>query len=190
MIKLQSMMWYLPRKISGLLGIDLERTYTGARVFSYRRIPRSQEDRSYWGLLGFALVWPAVALLLLGAWRSQRGRLLSAAAVLFPLALSYLGMHSEWRGHYFVVGAVFAAPVAAWAYHRLRSGRLTRAWVASAALYGGLRAAPTRGSPPQARRPPTGTGGWERGVAAHTIPFLPPFPNRSQGKPLGHRSVF
>jgi len=101
----------LPEKIMRSLGIDLETTQGCRAAFTYEKPPRAQEGGSYWGIFGFALIWPVLLLLALGIIRSPPARVLSIATILFLLVQSYSGPYDPWRGRHFLVSAVFAAPV-------------------------------------------------------------------------------
>ena len=91
--------------------MDLETTEATRAPFVYAKQPVAHEDGSYWGILGFGLVWPVVFLVLIGAIKSAPGRVLSIAALLFWVLQAYSGPYDPWRGRYFIIAAVFAAPV-------------------------------------------------------------------------------
>jgi len=98
--------------VSGLEGAGIHlMDDRGARVpFSVSRMPSGHEDFSYWGVLGFSLVWITVLLQIVGIPRSGPGRVLAGAALLFFLAQCFAGPYDPWRGRYFIACAVFASP--------------------------------------------------------------------------------
>jgi hypothetical protein len=102
-----------PRDLMDTLQINLETTEATRAPFAYDKMPTSHEDGSYWGVLGFALVLPLVALALLRLLRGPGLWPLAAATLLFVLAQSYSGPYDPWRGRYFIIMAVFAAPIVA-----------------------------------------------------------------------------
>lgn len=103
----------LAQSVIGFLGINLE-DRNGVRInsppFSYDKKPAAHEDMSYWGVLGFGLLWPVVVLLSLGILKSTAGRVLAVATILFLFCQAYSGPYDVWRGRYFLVAALFAAP--------------------------------------------------------------------------------
>lgn len=110
-VKAQSLMRQAPASLLRALGIDLE-TREGTRSrFSYDKAPSAHEDLSYWGVFGFGLLLPLLLGALAGRIRSAPGRILALACVAFWLAQAYSGPYDPWRGRYFVIMAVLAAPV-------------------------------------------------------------------------------
>jgi hypothetical protein len=102
-----------PRQLFDALHIDLETTQATRAPFVYAKAPSSHEDVSYWGLFGFTLVLPIVALSLFGLIRAPGNWPLAAATLAFMLAQSYSGPYDPWRGRYFIIMAVFAVPTIA-----------------------------------------------------------------------------
>lgn len=111
--QLQKALQWMPRKCISAVGVNLESSEEVVVPFGYDRAPQATEDRSYWGVLGFALIWPAVILSACGILRSRGGRALSTAAIVFLIAQACAGKYDPYRGRYFVTAAVFAAPVLA-----------------------------------------------------------------------------
>lgn len=96
-----------------LYGLFLESPTGNRSPFSFDRRPQSHEDYAYWGILGFGLLWIAVA-------RAAFGRIDAAPAIglgwsvlVFLLSQSFLAAYDPWRGRYFIIGGVLACPVAA-----------------------------------------------------------------------------
>lgn len=100
-----------PRVMVEAIGIDLEDGKNTRLPFVYGRHNRAHEDTSYWGIMGFALIWPIVFLSLAGAARNNAARVLAVAAILFLLAQAYSGPYDPWRGRYFIAGSFLAVPI-------------------------------------------------------------------------------
>jgi hypothetical protein len=120
--------------VSGLQGTGIDLTDDrGARVpFAVSRMPSGHEDFSYWGILGFSLVWIMVVLQLVGIPRSGTGRVLAGAALLFFLVQCFAGPYDPWRGRYFTACAVFASPVVGYC---LRWVRTKPGWIYLALVF-------------------------------------------------------
>ena len=108
--KVQALMRFFPEEIVRRLGVDLETSEATRVPFNLQKVPSSYEDGSYWGILGFGLVWVMVLLSLVGVIKSTDILVLSLATVLFLLAQAYSGPYDPWRGRYFAMCAVFALP--------------------------------------------------------------------------------
>jgi dolichyl-phosphate-mannose-protein mannosyltransferase len=133
--RLQSAMRSVPAAIIPRLDIDLEHPWNEGRAqFLYARIASAHEATSYWGILGFALVWWSVVAALFRRGDAAGVRLLAALAIGYLLVQSYLTLYDPWRGRYFLTAGIFAAPVAArWLAPATRVGRIYAAaivWVA------------------------------------------------------------
>lgn len=123
-----------PEEIIDSMGVDLEDPEATISPFDFQRIPNAHEDRSYWGVLGFGLVWPMVLLSLAGIIRSRDLRVLSLSAVVFLVCQAFVGPYDPWRGRYFTVCAVFAVPVVAASLHS--PNRLVRWYLLAIVLAG------------------------------------------------------
>lgn len=107
----QSALRALPEKAAYRLGLTSKKQAEAARVrFIVERQPVSHEDLSYWGILGFGLVWEAVFLAAAGWLKPPALRVLAWAAVLFFFSQAYAGPYDPWRGRYFTAAAIFAVP--------------------------------------------------------------------------------
>jgi hypothetical protein len=102
-----------PQQLFDALHVDLQATQATRSPFVYDKLPFSHEDMSYWGIFGFALILPIVALSLLGLIRAPGNWPLALATLFFVLAQSYSGPYDPWRGRYFIIMAVFAVPAIA-----------------------------------------------------------------------------
>jgi hypothetical protein len=94
------------------IGMDLESTAGTRAVFAYDRLLSASESHAFWGILGVLLLWPAMI------YGIVRGRGLVRAlaiggALIFPLQ-SYTALYDPWHGRYFLLSAVFLAPIAGW----------------------------------------------------------------------------
>ena len=106
----------VPQSLFEAMGLGLE-AHVGERApFLYRRLTPASEDSSYWGLLGFALVWPVVLIFLCRRDTPLPVRLFAAAAVLYVLVQAFASPYDVWRGRYFITAALFAAPPLAFAF--------------------------------------------------------------------------
>jgi len=108
-IQVQSALRAPLRKADSILGLKLEDTEATRSPFAYDQWPFAHEDWSYWGIMGFSLVWPAVLLGLLGT-TGATSRVLALASVVFLLIQAYAGPYDPWRGRYFLMLAPFAVP--------------------------------------------------------------------------------
>ncbi len=111
--KMQLLLRTTPRRIFDLLGITLEDNEATRSPFELYRVPSANEDTSYWGVFGFALIWPVVLISVLGFSSTQEAKILSLGAILFFVIQAYAGSYDPWRGRYFVLCAVFAVPAIA-----------------------------------------------------------------------------
>jgi 4-amino-4-deoxy-L-arabinose transferase-like glycosyltransferase len=94
------------------IGVDLEKTNSFWRKFSYQRRPVAHEERSFLGIFGFALIWPAVLLFLWRFPKFTNGIWLACGAFVFIVTLSYGLAYEPWHGRRTIIFAVFAAPLA------------------------------------------------------------------------------
>jgi len=102
-------------------GVDVTTKRGTREQFSVSRMPSAHEDYSYWGILGFCLIWIMVILLAAGIPRSGSGRILAYAALLFFLVQCFAGPYDPWRGRYFTLCAVFATPAVGYSLKWIRS---------------------------------------------------------------------
>jgi hypothetical protein len=92
-------------------GINLEESEASRIPFVANRRPMAHEDTAYWGILGFALLWPCLLLAAFGAGKlSKESRYLAWGAIGFLLLQGVVGPYDPWRGRYFTAAALFAAP--------------------------------------------------------------------------------
>ncbi len=133
----------LPKVIIGALGIDLETSEAALKPFSFAKNYElsPNEDWSYWGVMGFALIWIMVLLSAAGVIKGSDARILSFAAILFLLVQAFAGMYDPHRGRYFCACAVFAVPTIGVI---LRSGnKFIRVYVLIVVLLGCISAVST-----------------------------------------------
>ncbi len=130
---------WLPKVLTKAIGMDLELKEAVRAPFNYGKLPFAHEDMAYWGILGFALVWPLVWGHLLGRGKAPAGRALAWGALLFFLAQAYVGPYDPWRGRYFIIAAAFAAPPVAALWQR-RRGAGVRIYLTGLILLGCLSA--------------------------------------------------
>jgi len=105
----QSIMRKVPIALVKSMGLDIEKT--GIRwKYDLNKMPRADEDYSWWGIFGFGFIWIIVLLSLIGIINSQGGKIFALASVIFVLTQCYSGPYDPWRGRYFIIGAVFAVP--------------------------------------------------------------------------------
>ena len=90
-------------------GIDLESGFMHV-PFSPTK-PTSDEDFSWWGMMGIFLTPMGIGL---AFWRNKKNRrfvvVFLLAGVLFILAQAYIGPYKPWRGRYFIFPALLWAP--------------------------------------------------------------------------------
>lgn len=108
-------------KIFERTGLHLE-SETGTRIaFRYDRLPSAHESFSYWGIMGFLLVWPLVFFSLFAPGSTWDRRILALGALLVFLAESFSGPYDPWRGRYFMTAGIFATPLVGTVFHFQRS---------------------------------------------------------------------
>jgi 4-amino-4-deoxy-L-arabinose transferase-like glycosyltransferase len=112
--KCQALMRGLPEKALRSLGIDLESPPGVLVPFLFGKMPWADDNVSYWGIFGFALVWVIVLLHAAGITRSWANWVLSIAAIVFVFSISYIVHYTPWDGRYFIVAAVLAVPTLGW----------------------------------------------------------------------------
>lgn len=100
-----------PVKLIQTLDIPIASQEATVANFNYFKMPVSFEDYSYLGILGFAILWPAVLLVLFNFVKNPAGRMLALAWVVFFLIQAFSGPYDPFRGRYFMYGAVFASPL-------------------------------------------------------------------------------
>ncbi len=76
--------------------------------FTFERRYMFTNGTPYWGILGFALVFPILFLVLFGAIRSPVHWFLAVAVLLHFAALSYSAPYDPWKGRYFQETGIFA----------------------------------------------------------------------------------
>jgi hypothetical protein len=94
------------------LGIDIENSEGTRTGFRLEKLPVASEDHSFWGILGFGLIWVSVLLSATGIVPNPGIRLLAVCTILYLLGQSFIGPYDPWRGRYFLTIAVLAAPLA------------------------------------------------------------------------------
>lgn len=126
----------IPRTAAEKIGMNLPFSIGGHpnRWFNYNRPPTIHEDMSYWGILGFGLIWIAVAMSVAGVMGYWRFRPFSFASLLFFVGVSFGVRYGTDVSRYFPPCAVCAVPVVGLCL-RARSGFL-RAYVAIVVLIG------------------------------------------------------
>ena len=92
------------------MGIELETPIASALPFSYSQGPIAHEDRSFWGILGFGLVWLGVLIVIIKPNISLWIKVLGFSALLFVVLQAYFGYYDPFRGRYFISSAIFAVP--------------------------------------------------------------------------------
>lgn len=114
-LEAQSIMRAIPKRLVTTLGIDLESSEDVIKPFRYQKpyIFFAHEGWSSWGVLGFALIWLAVFLSAIGVMGGGIAKILSYASILFLCTVAYGLSYEPHITRYFVMCAVFAAPVVA-----------------------------------------------------------------------------
>ncbi len=126
----------VPKTIIEGSGIRLEEGRWMRSFFRYAYFPCPNPEVSWWGFLGFTLVWPGCLWALGGGKkRSTVIRSLAVSFLLFFLLFAFSGPYQGW-GRYFAGGAVLAVPAAAaWIGS---AGRRARAYLAAVLLAGSI----------------------------------------------------
>jgi 4-amino-4-deoxy-L-arabinose transferase-like glycosyltransferase len=107
----------LPEKFFENINLDLATNYApnhGDYIKS--REPVASAVLSYWGVLGFLFVLPAVLLHFFNIFKSETVpkkdfRILSLAVIIFFISQAMIGEYDVWRGRYFTPMAVMATPL-------------------------------------------------------------------------------
>jgi len=84
-----------------------ETTQFTIQPFSFERRFEFTNGNPYWGVLGFALVFPLVLLVLVGVIRSPVHWVLVGALLLHFVALAYSAPYDPWKGRYFQETGIF-----------------------------------------------------------------------------------
>lgn len=77
--------------------------------FAFERRFEFFNGNPYWGVFGFALVFPLLLLVLVGVIRSPVHGVLAVALMLHFAALSYSAPYDPWKGRYFQETGIFGA---------------------------------------------------------------------------------
>jgi len=78
--------------------------------FNYFKMPATDEDFSYWGILGFGLIWITFIYSIFAADAPKTLKVLALSAVVFFLLQAFSGPFDPWRGRYFNIAVIFMAP--------------------------------------------------------------------------------
>lgn len=84
-----------------------ETTEFTIQPFSFERRFEFTNGNPYWGIWGFALVFPLLFLVLMGVIRSPVHLVLGVALLLHFAALSYSAPYDPWKGRYFQETGIF-----------------------------------------------------------------------------------
>ena len=126
---------YIPQHLFPWLGLHLDSPAYSLVPFSYAHRTIADEESSYWGILGFALIWPSVWVALLRKRVAGDVKTFAAAALLFFLVISLAMPYDWWHGRFFIACAIYAAPVLGCTLYASR--RLaTRVYVAAVVILG------------------------------------------------------
>jgi len=111
----------IPKAIFTTVGIDLEARDGTREQFAYiHDNPLATEHISYWGILGFLLIWPIVLLAACGLLRQPAGQWMAIATLLFFAIQAFMSPYDIWHGRYFIVCALFSLPPLAFYIASLR----------------------------------------------------------------------
>ncbi len=102
-----------PIRLVEALGIDLANDEDTTNPFWWRnKPPMSHELTSYWGVLGFGLVWPIMLLALIRIARCPAGAVLAIGSLVLLLLQSYSDRYGHASGRYLLLMmAAFAVPL-------------------------------------------------------------------------------
>jgi hypothetical protein len=109
--KAQAILRVIPAEILRWIGVDLSSNENMRGHFYVNRTPRSHEDLSYWGILGFGLVWFIIWVNLFGKKIPGINRIFAWAFLLFLVTQAFAGPYDPWRGRYFSIAVIFALPL-------------------------------------------------------------------------------
>jgi hypothetical protein len=107
------------------IGLNLESTDGTRASFAYDRLLSAEESHAFWGILGVLLLWPAMIVGIVRG-RELIRALAIAGVLIFPLQ-SYTALYDPWHGRYFLLAAVFLAPIVGWMSEATSWRRYTRA---------------------------------------------------------------
>ena len=102
---------HYPYRAMQKIGIQIDSSEATRQAFLPDKKPVAQEDKSYWGIFGFTLIWIAVLISLFSAKHTQEAFFLALTSLAFLLLQSFSGPYDPWRGRYFIICAIFAAPL-------------------------------------------------------------------------------
>ena len=137
-LKGQEALRFVPLKMVSWVGIDLEDS-VAINYFSYVNNPAPYSvETSYWGILGFGMVWISVIWSLFTSRKHPDRFVMALAAIVFLFGLAFSGPYDSSRGRYFSICAVFAAPlVAMWLSNKRR---IVQIYMMAVILIGGVSA--------------------------------------------------
>jgi len=122
--RLQAGVTFLPRHLVEMAGINLLTGEESRLKFDYGRPLIASENCSYWGAMGFLLIWPVVFLSLFALRQPLGIKLFAVATMVFLLVQAFASPYDPWRGRYFITAAIFAVPaLAAVAFPRHLAGK-------------------------------------------------------------------
>jgi 4-amino-4-deoxy-L-arabinose transferase-like glycosyltransferase len=134
----QRALHFIPEHVCAAVGIKLD-ILEGARFpFMYGQLYAANENNAYWGILGFALVWPVMWLFVFGKKREPQARVFALVAILFFFVQAFSSPYDVWRGRYFITAGLFAAPPLAFVY--LPRARWARVYLTLVVMLGCLSA--------------------------------------------------
>jgi 4-amino-4-deoxy-L-arabinose transferase-like glycosyltransferase len=133
----------IKHKIGGALaalGLVTEPPTTSAVSFSWSHPRFADENLSFFGWLGPALLIPGCLGALIGWRRKKWPAALALGAGIFIVGQAFAGPYDPWRGRHFIYGAILAAPAAAWLFETPH--RWLRRWAWCAAVAGAVAVVP------------------------------------------------
>jgi hypothetical protein len=107
--------------------------------FAAYRDPRAREEHSYWGVLGFGLLWIVPWVAVRGTSCGGGPRHLAMAAIVYLLTVAFTAEYDPWRGRLFMAMGMFAIPAVV-CFLRERPGRRWRLFLLAVVLAGCLSA--------------------------------------------------
>ena len=116
-IKLQSLVKTSLEKFFEAINLDLATNFAASHGnYIKNKPPLADYGYSYWGVMGFLLVWPSIFIALWSYWRkktiiNQEFGILGIACLIFLFSHSMFGEYDVWRARYLTPIALLAGPL-------------------------------------------------------------------------------
>jgi len=124
-----------------IFGAPLERPENpDLPAFKLERHPKTNENSSYWGPLGFLLIWPSVLLVVCRWIGTRMEAVMAGAAITFTCALAFIHPYDPWMGRFLLGAAPLACAATGSTISASCRSRHWRYWIALVVAIGSFAA--------------------------------------------------